>query len=115
MPYEAHRKHGHQLTVEQDRTYRMQSGRKILIVQATRYFSWTDDRQRIFLTREKHAKKKLSLLPSRKINEPTLRLMILYPTPDTEMADFVRQGNGVTDYKLCFFFVSRGYYGINGG
>jgi hypothetical protein len=37
-----------------------------LIVQATRYFSWTDDRQRIFSTREKRAKKKLSLLPSRK-------------------------------------------------
>ena len=38
----------------------------------------------------------------------------LYPTPDTEMADFVRQGNGVTDYKLCFSSSAEAITGLTG-
>ena len=45
----------------------MLSGRKILIVQATRYFSWTDDIERIFLTHDETRKKQALSSPVPKV------------------------------------------------
>ena len=45
----------------------MLSGRKILIVQATRYFSWTDDRAEDFFNTRKTRKKKALSSPVPKV------------------------------------------------